>query len=40
MLDGALETINDWSLDKIDAPLLEIDEAITVDLDKVSELIS
>jgi len=38
MVDGALEVINDWSFDKVDAPVLDDDDDIYVDLDIVEEL--
>lgn len=39
MVSGALETINDWSFDKVDAPLLEEDgDAIYVDQEIVEEI--
>lgn len=38
MVDGALETINDWSFDKVDAPVLDDDGHIYVDLEIVEEL--
>ncbi|MEI5639324.1 MULTISPECIES: tellurite resistance TerB family protein [unclassified Pseudoalteromonas] len=38
MVDGALETINDWAYDKVDAPILDDDGDIYVDLEIVEEL--
>lgn len=38
MLDGAIETINDWSYEKVDAPVLDDDSDIYVDLEIVQEL--
>lgn len=38
MIDGALETINDWAYDKVDAPVLDDDGDIYVDLEIVEEL--
>ncbi|CAG20007.1 TerB N-terminal domain-containing protein [Photobacterium profundum] len=38
MIDGAIETINDWSFDKVDAPVLDDDDDIYVDLEVVEEL--
>ncbi len=38
MLDGAIETINDWAYELVDAPVLEDDEAIYVDQEIVDEL--
>jgi uncharacterized tellurite resistance protein B-like protein len=38
MLDGAIETINDWSFDVVDAPVLEDDDDIYVDIEIVEEL--
>ncbi|MBL4829088.1 MAG: TerB N-terminal domain-containing protein [Aliivibrio sp.] len=38
MIDGAIETINDWSFDLVDAPVLEQDDDIFVDLEIVEEL--
>lgn len=38
MLDGALETINDWSYEKVDAPVLDDDGDIYIDLEIVEEL--
>jgi uncharacterized tellurite resistance protein B-like protein len=38
MVDGAIETINDWSFDVVDAPVLEDDDDIYVDLEIVEEL--
>ena len=38
MIDGAIETINDWSFDIVDAPVLDDDYDIYVDLEIVEEL--
>ncbi|MEZ8484217.1 TerB N-terminal domain-containing protein [Vibrio splendidus] len=38
MIDGAIETINDWSFDMVDAPVLEQDDDIFIDLEIVDEL--
>lgn len=38
MVDGAIETINDWSFDIVDAPVLDDDDDIYVDLEIVEEL--
>ncbi|WP_064603636.1 tellurite resistance TerB family protein [Photobacterium sp. J15] len=38
MIDGAIETINDWSFDMVDAPVLDDDDDIYVDLEVVEEL--
>ena len=38
LMDGALEIINDWSFECVDAPLLEGDDPIYVDLDIVTEI--
>lgn len=38
LVDGAIETINDWSFDIIDAPVLDDDDDIYVDLEVVAEL--
>jgi hypothetical protein len=39
MVGGALETINDWSFDKVDAAVLEDDgDAIYVDQEIVAEI--
>lgn len=38
MVDGAIETINDWAYDMIDAPVLEDDGDIYVDQEIVEEL--
>lgn len=38
MIDGAIETINDWSFDMVDAPVLEQDDDIFIDLEIVEEL--
>ncbi|TFH75210.1 ATPase [Gammaproteobacteria bacterium LSUCC0112] len=38
MVDGAIETINDWAYEKVDAPVLDDDGNIYVDLEIVEEL--
>ncbi|AWB57449.1 ATPase [Colwellia sp. Arc7-D] len=38
MVDGAIETINDWSFDVVDAPVLDDDDDIYIDLEIVEEL--
>lgn len=38
MLSGAIETINDWSFDNIDAAVVEEDDDIVIDHDSVEEL--
>lgn len=38
MVDGALETINDWAYNNVDAPVLDDDGDIYVDLEIVEEL--
>ncbi len=38
MLSGAIETINDWSFDRIDEAVIEEDSEITVDIESVEEL--
>ncbi|WP_165907407.1 TerB N-terminal domain-containing protein [Rheinheimera sp. D18] len=38
MLDGAIETINDWAYSKVDAPVLDDDGDICIDQDIVEEL--
>ena len=38
MVDGAVETINDWAYEKVDAPVLDDDGDIHVDLEIVEEL--
>jgi len=38
MIDGAIETINDWSFDVVDAPVLDEDIDIYVDLEIIEEL--
>ncbi|QCZ94414.1 tellurite resistance TerB family protein [Salinimonas iocasae] len=38
MIDGALETINDWAYEKVDAPVLDDDGDIYVDTEIVEEL--
>ncbi|WP_217491026.1 TerB N-terminal domain-containing protein [Vibrio cidicii] len=38
MVDGAIETINDWAYEKVDAPVLDDDGDIYVDLEIIEEL--
>lgn len=38
MVDGAIETINNWAYEKVDAPVLDDDGEIYVDLEIVEEL--
>ncbi|QLK63412.1 ATPase (plasmid) [Enterobacteriaceae bacterium Kacie_13] len=38
MLSGAIETINDWSYERVDAPVLDDDVEIYVDMEIVQEL--
>ncbi|MCD9463730.1 ATPase [Photobacterium phosphoreum] len=38
MVDGAIETINDWAYEKVDAPVLDDDGDIYVDFEIVEEL--
>lgn len=38
MIDGALETINDWSFDIVDAPIIDDDGDVYIDLEVVAEL--
>lgn len=38
MLDGAIETINEWAYENVDAPVLDDDGAIYVDFEIVEEL--
>lgn len=38
MVDGAIETINDWSYETVEAPVLDDDDDIYVDLEIVEEL--
>lgn len=38
MVDGALETINDWAYEQVDSPLIDDDEAIYIDLEIANEL--
>jgi uncharacterized tellurite resistance protein B-like protein len=38
MVDGAIETINDWAYEQVDAPVLDDDDDIYVDLEIVEEL--
>ncbi|MGL5336011.1 MAG: TerB N-terminal domain-containing protein [Enterovibrio sp.] len=38
MLDGAIETINDWAYEQAEAPVIEDDEDIYIDLEIANEL--
>lgn len=38
MINGAVETINDWSYDHVDAPVLDADDEIVIDFEIVEEL--
>ena len=38
MIDGSIETINDWAFEHVDAPLIEEGELIYVDLDLADEI--
>lgn len=38
MQDGAIEEINDWSFDLVDAPLIEVDDIIYVDFEILEEI--
>lgn len=38
MLDGAIETINDWAYDQVDAPVIDDDDTIYVDRETIEEL--
>ena len=38
MLDGAIEALNDWAFDQVDAPLIEDDESIIIDREIADEL--
>jgi tellurite resistance protein len=38
MLDGAIETINDWAYEQVDSPVIDEDEDIYVDLEIANEL--
>ena len=38
MINGAIETINDWAYDHVDAPVLEDDDEVIVDFEIVEEL--
>jgi len=40
MIDGSIETINDWAFEHVDAPLIEEGEVIYVDLDLAEEIAS
>ena len=38
MIDGAIETINDWAFDLVDAPVVEDDGEIYIDEEIVEEI--
>ena len=38
MVDGALETINDWAYEQVDSPVIDDDEDIYIDLEIANEL--
>jgi len=38
LVDGAIETINDWSFEKVDSPVLDDDDDIFVDKEIVEEI--
>jgi pyridoxal/pyridoxine/pyridoxamine kinase len=38
MVDGAIETINDWSFDLVDAPVIDDDGEIYIDEEIVEEI--
>lgn len=38
MLDGAIEEINDWAFDLVDAPIIEIEDSIIIDLEIIEEI--
>ncbi|GKR07882.1 plasma membrane H+-transporting two-sector ATPase C subunit [Aeromonas caviae] len=38
MLDGSIETINDWAYEQVDAPVIDDDEDIYIDLEIANEL--
>lgn len=38
MVDGAIETINEWSFDIVDAPVLDDNDSIYVDIEIIEEL--
>ncbi|MGB5854894.1 MAG: TerB N-terminal domain-containing protein [Oceanisphaera sp.] len=38
MLDGAVETINDWAYEQVDSPVIDDDEDIYIDLEIANEL--
>lgn len=38
MIDGAIETLNDWAFDTVDAPVIDEDGDILVDADIVDEI--
>jgi len=38
MIDGALEEINEWAFDKVDAPIIEDGNTISIDLELVKEI--
>ena len=40
MLDGALEVLNEWAFDKVNAALIDGDDPINIDLDIAKELMN
>ena len=38
MINGAIETINDWAYDNVDAPVFEDDDEVVIDFEIVEEL--
>lgn len=38
MINGAIETINDWAFDNVDAPVLDDDDNLVIDFEIVDEL--
>ena len=38
MIHGAIETINDWAFDRVDAPVIDEDDEILIDFEIVEEL--
>lgn len=38
MINGAIETINDWAYDNVDAPVLEENDEVIIDFEIVEEL--
>ena len=38
MVDGAIEVINDWAFDNVDAPLIEDGDAVFIDLELAAEI--